>query len=172
MKKLLRTAFGLSLLYSIFLLIDLHNRPGDDALGQGSQTASSRTPAEVGDSPSYLQLLARKHFPRRSSEKSQESIADEQPQTQIRKSNREEAFVEKLSSSSHKIADKPRRSWERHDLRPASDNCPRDRDCTPKGRDGVLMIGTSFVAQQGASQWQGVWNLGSSADQSPLLHLR
>lgn len=170
MKKLMRASLVVSLLYSLFLLIDVYKRHGHgDSPMSLPQVASSQPPSGLSRHIPSFRLLARQQFQRPSRET---PLVSAKPHSPRESKKDEEVFAERFSSASNQSQNKPRARWETQELKKASEHCQPDRDCAPRGRDGVLMVGASFAVQKPASSWQGVWDLGSNVDRSPLLHLR
>ncbi len=172
MKRFTQFFMLISFLYLLFIVIDLNTRQVDQKLDHDrSITANSGgAPGLAKNRVQPAKLLAAKL-----SQKPKALKPKPVPQESEPEALGEEApshFAENLSSSARIRPERRPAHWERQELRKAEDNCSRDRDCTPRGRDGVLMLGGSFAANQPLASWQGVWGFGNNVERSPLLNMR
>ncbi len=60
--------------------------------------------------------------------------------------------------------------WEVQNLPKAMGDCAT-QDCTPRGREGVLMVGTSLLADRANTSWAGTLEMGRYEMRTPLLHI-
>lgn len=175
MKKLLQAASVFALLYGLFLLIDgFRSKPDEPSVASRSELGldqlSPTPPLEIQNQTWELpkREARRKSLFQKSKGQAQPESAMEAAQGE----RAEEAFVEKMNSEPIALPQAQPRSWETHQLASEGGRCPAERDCTPRGRDGVLMVGGSFVASQPVNQWQGRWQVGNAAEQTALVHIK
>lgn len=180
MKKLLQALSLALLLYCLFLVVDLFRSESAQKTEESSAPPSvveATPPPELSlaqslSKPAHSEQLKKKKWSRLPKGSLKKQNAQNQELAVQEVAPETPPPLEKFTSPLAPAQPAPAKSWERQALPSSANACAADRDCTPRGRDGVLMLGSSFASNQAATQWQGGWNVGSVAEQTPLMYLK
>lgn len=169
MKRTFQALSLAAVLYFLFMLLDFKGSPrkGADGASPAANTAMSHESSSSDFQPSKpsfknTRRVALKPLPRisRTAIVSQEETS----------ATPEAIPLEKLNPP-HQLEPTPKEGvWEKHEIPSAANTCPQWRDCTPRGRDGVLLLGSQWAVNTPRASWQGQVHKGNAVDQSPLYY--
>ncbi len=66
----------------------------------------------------------------------------------------------------------PKSEWVVQKIQSSERGCRPDDNCIPVGKNGVLLVGTSVLAEQQQTPWRGIVEVGQYEFKTPLVHIR